>query len=89
MEWNGNYFGALEALKNASRLSDSNNLRIEMGLAQAFTKAGNPSQALATARHALDLATAAHDEQARNEIQQFLDSAEHRGDFSEHKGGIQ
>jgi Flp pilus assembly protein TadD len=73
MEWNGDYAGALGALEKASKLSDSNNLRIEFGLAQAFDKAGNPSKAIETARHALDLATAAHDEQAEKEIQQFLD----------------
>ncbi len=81
MEWNGDYAGALGALEKASKLSDSNNLRIEFGLAQAFDKAGNPSRALETARHALDLATAAHDEQAEKEIQQFLDPYEHRSEL--------
>jgi Tfp pilus assembly protein PilF len=79
MEWNGDYAGALGALEKASKLTDSNNLRIEFGLAQAFDKAGNPSKATETARHALDLATAAHDEQAEKEIQQFLDFSERRG----------
>jgi Flp pilus assembly protein TadD len=81
MEWNGDYAGALGALEKASKLSDSNNLRIEFGLAQAFDKAGNPSKAIETARHALDLATAAHDEQAEKEIQQFLDPYEHRSEL--------
>jgi Flp pilus assembly protein TadD len=70
--WNGDYPGALEAMKNASKLSNSSNLRVEIGLAHAFEKAGNPDKAVETARHALGLATAAHDEEAEKEIQQFL-----------------
>jgi len=77
MEWSGDYAGAVEALEKASKLSNSNNLRIEFGLAQAFDKAENHSKAVETARHALDLATAAHDAQAEKEIQQFLDSSQH------------
>ena len=80
-EWNGDYDGALETLERASKLSGANNLRIEIGLAQAFDRAGNPSKAAETARHALDLATAAHDERAEKEIQQFLDSYEHRSEL--------
>lgn len=81
LEWNGDYAEAVEALKTASKLSGSNNLRIEIGLAQAFDKDGNPSKAVETARHALDLATAAHDVKAKKEIQQFLDFYERRSEL--------
>jgi Flp pilus assembly protein TadD len=81
MEWNGDYQGALAPLEKASKLSGSNNLRIEIGLAQAFDKAGNSARAIETARHALDLAAAAHDEQAEKEIRQFLDPYEHRSEL--------
>jgi Tfp pilus assembly protein PilF len=81
MEWGGDYAGALGALQQASKLSDSKNLRIEIGLAQAFDRAGNRAKAIETARHALDLAAAAHDEQAEKEIQQFLDPSEHRSEL--------
>ncbi len=84
MGWNGDYSGGLAALENASKLSNTNNLRIEMGLAQAYDKSGDFSKAVATARHALDLATAAHDEQAEKEIQQFLDFSEHRSELRNH-----
>lgn len=77
-EWNGDYSGALESLEKASKLTGSNNLHIEMSLAQAFDRAGFHSKALETAQRALNLAIAAHDEQAQKEIQQFLDSSQHR-----------
>lgn len=80
MEWSGDYAGALNELQQASKLSDSKNLRIEVGLAQAFDKGGNRAKAIETARRALDLATAAHDEQAEKEIQQFLDPSQHRSE---------
>jgi tetratricopeptide (TPR) repeat protein len=81
MEWGGDYAGALGALQQASKLSDSKNLRIEIGLAQAFDRAGNRAKAIETARHALDLATAAHDEQAEKEIRRFLDPSQHRSEL--------
>lgn len=73
LEWNGDHEGAVSALEKASRLSSGKNLNIEIALAQAYDKAGNSAEALKISRHAMDLAVAAHDENARKEIQIILD----------------
>ena len=70
--------GAVDSLEKASRLSSRNNLNIERALAQAYDKTGNAAKAIETARHAMDLAIAAHDETAEKEIQQILDQPSSR-----------